>query len=420
MHKVLKINRLFTILPLFFAILSCFFTFVGCKQEQKSVLAETQKAKSGDSRTPVSEFNADSSSNKIELEFAKNFELEKIGNAYKLGIKVFFGSESNYTEYILYREEDLKTIPPEFQHLKKIRIPAKRIVPLAGNYYAYLKAIGQESKVVGFGNKDFTSDSSLYAAIEHKEITDVGSGPTLSEESLYTLHPDLVITYATGSSFDADLSKLEKAGIPVLLISEWQETSALGRLEWVKLIELLSSGSFEGEGNAENQKFNLYEIEKEKYLALRKEIKEKGVPCIKTLVGSPVNGTWHAPGENSFTGTLLADANGCSVFQSKGAELKLDLETAFIAAANAEVWINPGYNSTDALLAAEPRSNLLPAFKNKKIFYYDKLKGPSGALDFFENAGVYPSKALKDLAIILHSHSGTLQDLTWYRNIFYN
>lgn len=403
MYKVLKINRLFTIHPLFFTICFCFLAITGCKEAHTS--------------SPIS-------GQGVKLDFAENFELEHFDNFYKLSIKVFFhgdkASSSNVKEYILY-SGDSSAIPSGFDNLKKIKVPVNRIVSLSGNYYAYLKGIGQESKVVGFGNKNFTADPALYEAIEKGIVKDVGNGPTLSEEAVYSLHPDVVLTFATGTGFDSDLTKLSSAGIPVLLLSEWQESSALGRLEWIKLFELLTTGSFEGDLNEasddHSQKFNLYKIEKAEYEKIRDSVEQ--FPCIKTLVGAPYSGTWFAPGKKSFTGTLLSDARGCSVFTDDKTNLKLDLQTAFSKAKEAEIWINAG-PSQEALIANESRIQILDVFKSGNVYYYDKLTGPSGALDFFEKASVYPSKALHDFVIMLHGTKEEQKSLTWYRNIFYN
>lgn len=145
----------------------------------------------------------------------------------------------------------------------------------------------------------------------------------------------------------------------------------------------------------------------------------KQYPCIKTLVGAPYSGTWFAPGKKSFTGTLLSDARGCSVFTDDKTNLKLDLQTAFSKAKEAEIWINAG-PSQEALIASDSRIQMLDVFKSGNVYYYDKLTGPSGALDFFEKASVYPSKALHDFVIMLHGTTEEQKSLTWYRNIFYN
>lgn len=390
MHKSLKINRLYGFFFHFLVVLAVLVALNGCTKEEKF----------------------QHSKNSFPLQYAKNFQLDSLSQGLLgVSVRVFLGKDTIQHKYLFLEKN--KAIPKELSTWKVIRTPVEKIVVMSGSHYAYLKHLKASDRVIGFGNKNNTADSILYHQIESGNIKDVGEGPHLKQEQLYNLQPDVIIAFATGGAFDSNLEKLEAMGIPVLYVSEWQEPSALGKLEWLYLFESLVQT---------NVADNLFKTEQRKYEAYRNLIKESNLPCHKVLLGSPVSGYWFAPGDLSYTGSLISDAGGCSVFpKDSSLEKRFSLESVFLFAENAETWLHPGYyKSMEELFSAENRIQHLKPYKNRRIFNFDKKRGPSGALDFYENAVLYPSEVLLDLINILHPEASPKKNTTWYRNIFYN
>lgn len=344
----------------------------------------------------------------MQLRYARNFSVDSLpGGALGVSVRVFLGSGVSEARYLLVHEGDQ---PAEgWEGAVKIAVPVRRVVALSGGHYSFLKKLGKGAAVIALGERKNVADSALYGRMARGEVGEVGDGPQFSEEKAYALAPDLVVGFATGGAFDADFSKLREAGIPVLLASEWQETSALARAEWLKLFGALT-------GTNADSVFAVLESE---YLAFRDSVKKDS--CVPVLAGTPAAGFWFAPGGRSYTASLLEDAGACLVFGPDSArERKLPVEEAFAAALAAKLWVNPGFSDPQALLASEPRVDKLPAFLERRVYQFDKLKGPEGALDFYEGATLEPARLLRDLHRLVWGGHKADSSLTWYRNIFYN
>ena len=390
MHKSLKINRLYAFFFFFLSILAPVALLNGCSKEEK----------------------LDSSLRNLPLQYAKNFQLDTLSEGVlRLTVQVFLGEDSIKHHYILRENE--KPIPESFKNTTIIPVPVKKMVVMSGSHYAFLKHLGAEERVIGFSDKKNIADSTLYNQIISEKVKEVGEGSFLKQELLYKLKPDVIVAFATGYSFDSNLEKIAQLGIPVLYVSEWQEASPLAKFEWIFLFDALVKM---------DRSVNLFEIEKEEYKRVKDSLRALNLPCHSVLLGGPVSGYWFAPGDQSYTGTLIRDAGGCSVFpKDSSLEKRLSLESAFIYAQKAKTWLHPGYyKSINELLLAENRVQLLNPYKNKRIYNFDKQKGKNGALDFYEQAVIHPSKVLKDLINILHPKPVGNNPTIWYRNIFYN
>lgn len=344
----------------------------------------------------------------LKLRHARNFSIDSLpGGSLGVSVKVFLGSGVSEARYLLVHEGDS---PVEgWEGAVKIAVPVRRVIALSGGYYAFFKELGKGDLVIALGDKKNVADSALYERMVAGAVQEVGDGPQFSEEKAYALAPDLVIGFATGGAFDADFSKLREAGIPVLLASEWQETSALARAEWLLLFGALAGIDADG----------IFGVLEAEYLAFRDSVRQDS--CVKVLAGTPAAGFWFAPGGESYTASLLKDAGACLVFAPDSTrERKFPVEEAFAAALSAKVWVNPGFSDPKALVASEPRVEKLPAFLEKQVYQFDKLKGPAGALDFYEGATLEPARLLRDLYRLVWSGHKADSSLTWYRNIFYN
>jgi iron complex transport system substrate-binding protein len=245
-------------------------------------------------------------------------------------------------------------------------------------------------------------------------VAEVGNGPTLSLEKLLAAKPDLVFDFATGGGMD-DYERIGAIGLSLMLTSEWQERSPLAKAEWIKLFGRL----FGVEALADS----IFEQSKTNYTSeLRTQNSE--LPCPRVLAGMSYGGVWHAPGGNSFTARLIKDAGGCYLWAADtNQDLQFSLEEILQVADSADIWVNPGMFATvEDLIAAEPRVKFIKAFKEKRVFQNDGIKGPGGGNDFFESAVTYPAEMLTNLSqCIQNSTNGadsTQKGFDWYHNIF--
>ena len=312
----------------------------------------------------------------------------------------------------------------------KLGEPLKRVVALSSAQVGYMLRLGLRDRIVAVGEGRYLVDSVLYARVAAGEVAEVGNGPTLSLEKLMATKPDLVFDFATGGGMD-DYERIGAIGLSLMLTSEWQERSPLAKAEWIKLfgrlfgVQALADSIFEQSKNAYLQAANggVAGVSPARGGSEQQRASE-GEACPRVLVGMSYGGVWHAPGGNSFTAKLIKDAGGCYMWAADtNQDLQLSLEEILQVADSADVWVNPGMFATvEDLLMAEPRVKFIKAFKEKRVFQNDGIKGIGGGNDFFESAVAYPAEILTNLRqCIQNSTNGadsTRKGFDWYHNIF--
>lgn len=314
----------------------------------------------------------------------------------------------------------------------KLGEPLKRVVALSSAQVGYMLRLGLRDRIVAVGEGKYLVDSVLYARVAAGEVAEVGNGPTLSLEKLMAAKPDLVFDFATGGGMD-DYERIGAIGLSLMLTSEWQERTPLAKAEWIKLFGRLFG--------VESLADSVFEQSKSMYLQAtngdsspHKSAQDDTIPhstshishspCPRVLVGMSYGGVWHAPGGNSFTARLIKDAGGCYLWAADtNQELQFSLEEILQVADSADVWVNPGMFATpEDLIAAEPRVKFIRAFKEKRVYQNDGIKGAGGGNDFFESAVAYPAETLINLrSCIQNSTNGadsSQKGFDWYHNIF--
>ncbi|SHL16608.1 iron complex transport system substrate-binding protein [Fibrobacter sp. UWEL] len=370
------------------------------------------------------------------------FWVDSAGGERVAGIRSIVGADTLKKLFVLRDSAAFnagKNLPAELSGAMVLRTPLKRVAVLSSAQIGYMLRLGVEDRIVAVGAGKYIADSSLYAKATAGQLVEVSpDGMNVDYEKLIALKPDLVMTFATGGSQD-DYDRMEKLGIPVMLTSEWQETSVADKASWLSLY-----GDLFGKEALSDS------IEREfKYDSLAAS------PCEgrKVLAGMSYGGVWYAPGGRSYTADLIKKAGGCYLWASDTTrELRLTIEDVIALADSADMWVNPGmFGTPEEILAAEPRAAHIKAFKNKKVFQNDGRKGPGGGNDFFESAVARPMELiwnlrdlfLADFQLLADSSGGDVKSLpgltppvqspsekgpnkaqseylpyTWYHNIF--
>lgn len=302
----------------------------------------------------------------------------------------------------------------------KLGKPLERVVALSSAQVGYMLRLGLRDRIVAVGEGKYLVDSLLYARVQNGEVAEVGNGPTLSLEKLLAAKPDLVFDFATGGGMD-DYERIGAIGLSLMLTSEWQERTPLAKAEWIKLfgrlfgVESLADSIFEQSKIAYNAA---------RHPSLSAVTQDDNKACPRVLVGMSYGGVWHAPGGNSFTARLIKDAGGCYLWAADtNQDLQFTLEEIMQVADSADVWVNPGMFATpEDLIAAEPRIKFIKAFKEKRVYQNDGIKGAGGGNDFFESAVSYPDEMLINLSLCIQNSTNgadsTRKGFDWYHNIF--
>ncbi|MCF0215589.1 MAG: ABC transporter substrate-binding protein [Fibrobacteraceae bacterium] len=348
----------------------------------------------------------------LPLQHSKMLRIDSVFGEKIVETRVVVGSKTLKNRLVLRDSLSMnKPLPKELAREKVVQVPVKRVVALSTTYLGYMLKLGVQDRIVGVGVKDYIADTSFYLRADSLKMAEVGSGSTINLEKLVALEPDLVITFATGGSND-DYDRLASLNVPLLLTSEWQETSVLAKAEWIKLFGALFG--------VQNLSDSIFKQINNNYFILKEKIDKLGLRQPRVLAGMCYGGVWYAPGGNSLTAHLIQDAGGNYLFANDSSrELRLNLEEILGAADSADVWINPGaFASAQELLAAEPRVKLLEPWKKNRVYQMDKRKGIQGGNDFYEGAVVAPEKVLQDMMMVINGSFWNDSISKWYRKIY--
>ncbi len=268
---------------------------------------------------------------------------------------------------------------------------AKRIVVLSTTEIAMLNELHAIETIVGVCDPFRISNQKIQERYNNGEIYNVGTSMQTNIETILQLNPDLVI--ATAYNKD-DLRKFKQLHCPVFFVNSWQETSPLGRVEWIKLLGMLIGKSHEADSIFNEIAHNYHKIK-----SLADSVTKK--PLV--LAGSAYNEIWYLPGGKSYIATFISDAGGMNIRNDDqiGSEF-ISFETILLEAQNADIWIGCDERTYLELDKTNKNYKLLNAYQNKQIYNRSKRCSTNGGNDFFEYGFVRPDLILADYLKVIH------------------
>ncbi len=361
-------------------------------------------------KNPPQTISACQEKESVSLLHAKNFGLDSCGGFRILWVK---NGKSAPLRWLLTDSLSPTGVPLNLMSLPRISVPAKRIAILSSTYLGYLNALAAQHRIVAVDTKKYIADSAFFAWADSVHLAEVGEGMEISPEALYGLRADAIFSFSTGSSIHDAFPKLSKLKMPVLLTSEWLETSPLAKAEWLKFF-----GVIVGKESLADSLFAKSAVRYEKIRRELAKIPTEDKPIVMT--GGPVAGAWYASPGKSFTASLIRDAGGLYLWAADTSvdAFSMPFEKAFADGQKAAVWLNPGgVSDREELLTRDGRLDRLPVWKTGEIYEYDLRKGPMGGLDFYESAVVKPDSLLEDVGKRLHPAKFDTLPAKWYRKL---
>ena len=297
---------------------------------------------------------------------------------------------------------------PELAGAVRISVPIHTLFSGSTSQSPALVDVGGVDAVTGVARRDFIATPELIAHMEQRKVVEYERSGVVNVEAVVAAAPDV---FMAGGGGEADVQRIAAAGIPVVNFAEWQETSPLGRAEWVKFMGLF----FNAEGKA-NAAFDRVAGQYDAALALVADLPDGERPLV--LSGQSFNGVFFAAGGKSFIARLIHDAGGRYVFEddtNSGSFQIRDLERLVVAAREAKFWIQASihYQTLADIEAEDPRLAALPAAQSGQVWIPDGLKGPNGGVQFYELGSMRPDLLLMDLISILHP-----EKTPGYRRVF--
>ncbi len=343
----------------------------------------------------------------VKLRAAKNFSVERQGDLILLGIGQAWQDAEKQYQYVLYPKN--QEPPKGFSQATLIPVPVERIICTGSAQVAMLEALDATHQIVAMSNGQYLYQPELRAKLEQGEVVDLGNDQSFNYEGLLAVDPDLVFGFSIGNN--QHLKKIETLGIPTVLLSEFMESSPLGRAEW-----MLFMSYFIGKSALAQQKMDSLV---DRYQTLKKHLAQKKNPPT-VFTGVAQQGAWYIAGGQSFIAQLIQDAGGQYLWaedQNKGG-VPLDFEVVLAKAEQADIWLDVVLaKNLEQLKAMDPRYSYFKAFQNQKVYSYTARISENGGYDFFESAIMRPDLVLKDLSIIFHEDTLAQKELYYYQKL---
>ena len=238
-------------------------------------------------------------------------------------------------------------------------------------------------------------------------LADVGYDGAPDYETIVSLRPEVVLTYAVSGVESPFVGRLKQLGIKVLTVNEHLERHPLARAAYIRLF-----GALTGEMATAD---SILSVVRTNYTAIAEGIKERGVTPRKVLLNIPYNDQWFVPASDNYLTVMIHDAGGTVLGceEGKAASTVMSVEKAYSLSKEADCWLNVGWCSTEKdLLGVNPIfSDMLEAIKGNAtrmvpdgfpvVWNDNKRVNAKGGNDIWQSGVVRPDLVLRDLAGIL-------------------
>jgi iron complex transport system substrate-binding protein len=347
---------------------------------------------------------------KVTIEDARNFAVE-----YRRSFKVvtlrepYPGGPSE--RYVLLQcGAPAPALTGDLAGAQVVRVPIASLYTASTTHLPLLVDLGRLDVLTGVSRlQDLIGDE-----IQKRAAT----GQVREFAAASVIDPELVLAHAptllmTGGAFSGALATIRSAGVPVVANTEWLESTALARAEWIKYMALFL--------NEERHAQQLYTAMKGRYRAL--SAKATATPRDSwplVMTGVSKRGTFVIAGGKSYVAALIADAGGRYAWADNTAAgaPTVELEAQLGRAANADIWINGGgWKNLATMLEDEPRYVEFKAYRQGQVWVYERRVTPTGGNDYWSRSISHPDLVLADLVKILHPSLVPDHAFEWYMQV---
>ena len=309
-----------------------------------------------------------------------------------------------------------------------IKEPLRRIGTMSTVQVGFLYALDAMDALVAVCNPEL-----VYTPLKGTE-TDLGDSMKPSVERVLQAGLDALLAVNYGQYDNLEAARLDKLGVPVIYINEWQEGSPLARAEWIRPI-----GALVGKLHEADSLFN--EIES-KYLSLSagggltaqrsdsaavqqhsgltaQRSDSAGVLTAERsdsaavlqpegrsiMSGNNFRGTWYVPSGKNYLAYLFKDAGAQYPFydDDRATSIPLTIEETIHYFHDADVWVGAGGNSLAELAQMDEKHTWFRAYQTGRVYNWRKQRLPGGANNFWERGVVHPEEMLEDVINILNN-----------------
>ena len=350
------------------------------------------------------------SSSKAIVKYAKGFRIDYYDHYKIVSLLDRVGNKTDTLHYLLLQEGARP--PADRPGLPVITIPVKSFVVLSSSHVGLAEFAGVADRITGLGSLKYINSPVVRERIKTGAVKEVGLDNALNNELLVALHPGALLTMSNPDAAAAGKNTtLAEAGVPLLPISEWLETTPLGRAEWVKLVAALVNRE-----DVVNAKFDSVEQEYKRLAA----IGAGAATHPSVIIGMPYKGSWFMPAGESYMVRLLNDAGADYHWKdSKGTgSLTMNFETVTPEALKADYWLNLGTVDSKAdITGRDSRFAQFAPYVKGTIYNNTRRTNDIGANDYWESGTANPQLILADLIRIMHPDLLPKDSLYYYKQL---
>ena len=301
---------------------------------------------------------------------------------------------NKYATGFAITETDSGTVVEVFQPYKRlcVREPLRRIGTMSTVQVGFLYAIDAMNSLVAVCNPEL-----IYTPLKGDEI-DLGDSMKPSAERALQAGLDMLLAVNYGQYDNLEAVRLEKLGIPLIYINEWQESSPLARAEWIRVIGALT-------GRLHHADSVFHEVET-KYNGLITKSQEP----IAIMSGNNFRGTWYVPSGKNYLAYLFKDAGAAYPFYDDEREtsIPLTIEETLRYFHDADVWVGANGNSLAELAELDEKHTWFKAYQEGRVYNWRKQTKGGGPNNFWERGVVHPEEMLEDVIHILNNAPDSL------------
>ena len=291
-------------------------------------------------------------------------------------------------------ETDTAVVVEVFQPYQRltIRQPLQRIGTMSTVQVGFLYALDAMDHLAAVCNPEL-----IYTPIKGDEI-DLGDSMKPSAERVLQAGLDVLLAVNYGQYDNLEAARLEKLGVPIIYINEWQEGSPLARAEWIRVL-----GALTGRLHEADSIFNEVESRYDELKNLKSQISNHQSP--KILSGNNFRGTWYVPSGKNYLAYLFHDAGADYPFydDERATSIPLTIEDCLHYFHQADVWVGAGGNSLQELADLDEKHTWFKAYQDGRVYNWRKQCKQGGPNNFWERGVVHPEEMLEDVIHILEN-----------------
>ncbi|SDV03957.1 ABC transporter substrate-binding protein [Pseudomonas mucidolens] len=280
-----------------------------------------------------------------------------------------------------------------------VHIPIRRLATGNSAMLGAADELDIVDRLVGIENARTPTVESVRRGIAAGSIQELWGYAHANIEPIMAVRPDVYLSfYSAYPQFNLH-PQLQRVGVRALPQADHLEGHPLGRAEWLKFLALLVNREAKA-----NRQFAQVEQEYLHWRNLAAQARQR--PAI--MAGFPSGrDSFEVFGALNQRAQLLTDAGGdyvLSGLRKHGSLLQVGFEEAYVAGAEAPVWIGvqSGHASLAQMLEITPRAAWFAAARAGQVYVFDKGSIGAWASPAHDNGMTRPHLALAELVQVLH------------------